>query len=249
MPGTFKWAQYLKMGRSELWLGLAPPHRQKWKRKMITRMKVVTEAAVCLATALCLAAFSAAKDAPDQKAHEIKRATAAPEYDGDGKLKLPTDFKTWVFVGSSIGLDYRADVAANTTREQKPYKNERVGDFHNVYINPEAYQHYLATGKFPDKTVLVMDVYKAEDKEPRNIVQGGHFSGSNRAVEVAVKNSNRPDGSKTDWAYYAFLNPKGKAPAKAFKDASCFDCHKKHASDDNVWVQFYPVLRDLQKAK
>ena len=32
--------------------------------------------------------------------------------------------------------------------------------------------------------------------------------------------------------------------AKARPDADCFQCHLKHASKDNVWVQFYPTLRD-----
>lgn len=216
---------------------------------MMTWTKLSATFAVCLAAAVSSAALPVPKDDPVRKPEGVQRQSTAPEYDADGKLKLPTDFKTWIFVGSNIGLDYRPDVAVDTPREQKPYKNERVGDFHNVYINPEAYRHYLETGKFPDKTVLVMDVYKAEDKEPRNIVQGGHFSGANRSVEVAVKNSQRPDGSKTEWAYYAFLNPKKPTPAKAFKDASCFDCHKKHASDDNVWVQFYPILRDLERGE
>jgi hypothetical protein len=177
------------------------------------------------------------------------KTAGAPAYDARGNLKLPEDFKTWVFVGSSLGLDYRSDVSENTTRAAKPHDAAKVGDFHNVYINPGAYEHYIATGKFPDQTVLVMDVYAAQDKEPRNIVLGGHFAGARRAVEVAVKNSNRPDGSKTAWAYYAFPMPRTTKIAKAFKDATCFECHKQHADDDNVWVQFYPTLRDLKSAK
>ena len=72
-------------------------------------------------------------------------------------------------------------------------------------------------------------------------------STENLHIEVAVKNSNRPDKSKTVWAYYMFgLN---QATAKANPDASCNQCHVKHADDDNVWVQFYPTLRMLQKFK
>jgi hypothetical protein len=47
----------------------------------------------------------------------------------------------------------------------------------------------------------------------------------------------------TDWAYYDFDKPT-KATAAAFRDATCYDCHLKHADVDNVWVQFYPTLRD-----
>ena len=122
-----------------------------------------------------------------------------------------------------------------------------MGDFHNVYINPEAYEAYIKSGKFPDKTVLVMDVYKAMDREPKGIVSRGYFPGEQRSIEVAVKNNNRPDGSKTDWAYYAFLNPSKATTARAFPDIACYQCHRKHASDDNVWVQFYPTLRNGKK--
>ena len=34
--------------------------------------------------------------------------------------------------------------------------------------------------------------------------------------------------------------------AAAFPDAACYDCHIKHADDDNVWVQFYPTLKRAQ---
>ncbi len=196
---------------------------------------------------LCFIIGDAASVPGKAPPEETKRASTVPEYDAKGNLKIPTDFKTWIFVGSSLGLDYRSDVAEKTVREKAPNQERRVGDFHNVYINPAAYEEYVKTGKFPDKTVLVMDVYQAKDKEPQNIVQGGHYSAAHRSVEVAVKNNNRPDGSKTDWAYYAFLAPDKVTTAKAFKDGTCFDCHHKHADDDNVWVQFYPTLRDLKK--
>lgn len=170
-----------------------------------------------------------------------------PQYAADGSLKRPTGFQTWMFVGANIGLQYRKDAVETTQREKDRRKDGDIGDFHNVYINPEAYEHYRRTGKFPDETVLVMDVYQAKEREPQNIVAKGFFPGDRKEIEVAVKNSNRPDGSKTDWAYYVF--PKNQATAKAFPDSACYQCHKKHADDDNVWVQFYPTLRALKKPK
>jgi acetyl esterase/lipase len=156
-------------------------------------------------------------------------------------LKRPGDHRAWVFVGSNIGIQYRKDVSETTDPEKVRRKEKEIGDFHNVYINPQAYEHYTRTGKFPDKTMLVMDVYEAKDKEPKNIVSKGYFPGNQLHVEVAVKNSKRPDGSKTDWAYYAF--PPNQPTAKAFPDSACYQCHLQHADDDNVWVQFYPTLR------
>ena len=37
--------------------------------------------------------------------------------------------------------------------------------------------------------------------------------------------------------------------ARAFPDKACYDCHLQHASDDLVWVQFYPTLRKLRDAR
>lgn len=45
------------------------------------------------------------------------------------------------------------------------------------------------------------------------------------------------------WAYYSFGDG-SRASATAFARAACFECHRQHAARDNVFVQFYPVLRD-----
>ena len=122
--------------------------------------------------------------------------------------------------------------------------------FHNIYINPEAYAYFLANKEFPDKTVLVMDVFTAPNRDPGNVLTAGFYNGKQIGLQVAVKNLNRPDGKTTPWAYYTLKNPFEPSPvmapsAKAHEDVECYDCHKAHARPDNVWVQFYPVLRKV----
>jgi hypothetical protein len=192
------------------------------------------------------ALLAVTSQAPPLPSGEPKKGPTGPQYNAKGELKRPTDYRTWVFVGANLGLQYRREAKETTEREKERTKNNKQ-TFHNVYINPEAYQHYAQTGKFPDKTVLVMEVFEALEREPQNIVERGFYPGKQLAVEVAVKNANRPDGSKTDWAYYAFSST--AQAAGAFPDANCFDCHRQHADDDNVWVQFYPTLRQYQKTK
>jgi hypothetical protein len=172
------------------------------------------------------------------------------EYNDKGELKRPVGYETWVFVGSNLGIEYGDGAAKDkpaeneTTAKKKPGKG---ANFHNIYINPEAYAHYIKTGKFPEKTVLVLDLFRAEEREPRKIVAEGLFPGAHSGMAVAVKNSTRPDGSKTDWAYYDFgLESK---TAKAFADKAGYDCLLEHADVDNVWVQFYPTLRDRKKLR
>jgi hypothetical protein len=169
-----------------------------------------------------------------------------PHYTRDGRLLLPEGFTTWVFVGSNLGLGYSNDLSANTFLERS-----RQDQYHNVYISPEAYWAYFQNRTFPDKTVLVMDVYTAQSKEPKGVVDNGSFNGPRIGIEAAVKNKNRPDGQKTEWAYYDFTDRSGpgkiRTEAEAFPDAACYSCHKSHADDDNVWVQFYPTLRRIKK--
>ncbi len=174
--------------------------------------------------------------------------SSQPEYDSSGDLKVPQDYEKWIFVGSNLGLGYNADLPAMNTTEEK--RVER-GAFHNIYISPPAYEQFIKKETFPENTVLVMEHYVAQDREPKGILTEGVFNGKRDGMEVAVKNSDRPDGSKTPWAYYVFTDPSDRTQilptASAFGDKVCYECHLEHASTDNVWVQFYPVLRKFQK--
>jgi hypothetical protein len=184
-----------------------------------------------------------------------KPVVKAPQYNAAGEFILPADFRTWVFVGANLGIEY-ADSAAPADKEKAKEKKPKPANFHNVYINPEAYEHYARTGEFPEKTVFILDIYKPEEGEPGGITAHGQFPGKQTEIAAAVKNSARPDGSKTNWAYYDFkLDPSEKrgdkavSAAKAFPDRACYECHLEHGSDDNVWVQFYPTLRRLHPKK
>lgn len=172
----------------------------------------------------------------------------APQYNAQGELKRPAGFETWVFVGANLGLEYRDDDAPPAKEDAKnDPKPIYGGNFHNVYINPEAYAAYRETGAFPDQTVFVLDIYKAEAGKPKDVVAEGRFPGEGAGIAVAVKNKNRPDGSKTEWAYYEFGR---EAPfAKAFPNSKCYDCHLEHAKDDCVWTQFYPTLLKARQAR
>jgi hypothetical protein len=174
-------------------------------------------------------------------------STPRPRYAANHDLLAPTGFESWVFVGSNLGLSYNPTLRAMTAREAGRSASGQT--FHTVYINPEAYAHFVATKEFPEPTILVMEQFAAADREPTGVLTKGVYNGQRVGVEVSVKNSARPDGSKTPWAYYDFTDPadgtKMRASATAQPDSNCADCHRDHAGRDRVWVQFYPVLRKL----
>jgi Cytochrome P460 len=173
----------------------------------------------------------------------------APQYTSSGQLQTPSGFETWVFVGSNLGLGYKNDLAV-TTAAENAHAESQV--FHNIYINPEAYAHFVATHEFPDPTVLIMEIFTAADNEPKGVVTKGVFNGERVGLQVAVKDSHSPAPHGHNWAYYIPQNlgdPSHQllASSRALPDAACESCHQAHASLDNVWVQFYPTLRKLIK--
>jgi hypothetical protein len=200
--------------------------------------------------AFCARAVKSEERQSPQKSLGAKadsQSSTAPQYNDQGELKLPVDFQKWIFVGANLGLEYRDDATKEAPAGKDEPKVGTLRNFHNVYINPEAYAHYARTGEFPELTILVLDIYQADRGEPKSIVSEGLFPGQHKGIAVTVKNSARPDGSKTDWAYYDF--PSDQTTAKAFPNKACYDCHLQHADDDNVWTQFYPVLRKHRQDK
>lgn len=195
---------------------------------------------------ICVAlTMSLAMEVSGLAARALAQSATAPQYTPDHKLLAPKGYETWVFVGSNLGLAYRNDIQAMTA-EEGARADQSV--FHNIYINQEAFVRFRATGQFPEPTILVMEQFAASDKEPKGVLAEGVYNGARVGLEVAVKNSTRPDGSTTPWAYYSFTNSADPsqplAAARARPDQACEACHRQHASTDNVWTQFYPKLRN-----
>jgi hypothetical protein len=62
-------------------------------------------------------------------------------------------------------------------------------------------------------------------------------------IEVHVKDSKLEGG----WGFYEFDGPGSAKIVK--RPASCYECHEEHAAVDTTFVQFYPTLLGLAKAK
>jgi hypothetical protein len=204
---------------------------------------------VCALFVMIALGFSLAQtQQPDQ-------AAPGPRYDSGGNLLRPPGFETWVFVGSNLGLGYADWARSMTTVEARRVEQQ---NYHNVFIAPASYAAYVASSIFPEGTMLVMDIYEAANKEVRapegkqSILNAGTFNGRRKGFEVAVKDSARPnrrdvvgeDRSVGEWAYYSFGPTSMRSRAEP--DFGCYDCHRDHAGDDKVWVQFYPVLRRIR---
>lgn len=155
-----------------------------------------------------------------------RRSRPGPVFDG-AALVRPEGYHTWPIVGASLGLSYA----------EKP-EGSGPGTFHRVYVDPSSYKAYGHAGTFPDGTMFVLELYAAHEKTAP--AKSGYFEGPRVGLEASVKDRRRfPSG----WAYFGFENG-ARAKATVLPEERCHACHLAHAAHDNVFVQFYPTLRD-----
>jgi YHS domain-containing protein len=157
-----------------------------------------------------------------------------PQFTADGQLIRPKNYREWIYLSSGLGMTYGP--AAEALRDNHPA-------FDNVFVNPAAYRSFIETGKWPDKTIFVLEVRTSESKGSIN--NGGHYQSGMVTVEAEVKDEKRFPGK---WAFFAL----GKTASEAKmipRSASCYSCHSEHGAVDNTFVQFYPTLLEVAQRK
>jgi hypothetical protein len=158
-----------------------------------------------------------------------------PEYTPSGDLILPKNFERWTYVGSPLTPN-----ALNNGKAGFP-------EFHNVYIEPTAYDIYQKTHVFPEGTIFFKELQltiKGENPDgSRTEPSGrGYFPGALNGADVTVKDTKRY-ASTGGWGYFNFNHSEPKAAtAKLKAREECAFCHEASAKKDSVWVQFYPRL-------
>ena len=205
--------------------------------KMPNSRRVVTiVAAVGLIAGVgCRGAPEVAEAAPeaggpsDQSA--ARPAGQTPSFTPAGELVRPEGWEAWVMVGASIGLSYNEPTSA-------PEPGEAPGRFHNVFMQPWAYRHFMDTGEFAEETMFVLAFYDAsQDADP---AAAGFYEGElSSTIEVHLKMRGLDESG---WGFFGFSGD--VASGEPFPaDATCYTCHAERTEHDNVFVQFYPTLR------
>jgi hypothetical protein len=100
----------------------------------------------------------------------------------------------------------------------------------------------LKTGTWPDKTILVTENRFGSSKGSIN--KNGKFQTDFRGLEIHVKDEAH---LPRKWAFY-FSDGKQPSPRRP-DNAQCYTCHEGHGAVDTTFVQFYPTLLDIAKAK
>ena len=157
----------------------------------------------------------------------------------DGKVKLPTGFRYWVFVGAPLTPN-----GLNGGQAGFP-------EYHNVYVEQKNVDAYLKTGSFPEGTVIVKELTRVltpvfPDGSRTEPSGRGFFNGEFNGIDMTVKDSSR--FAKTNgWGFFTFGHhpmPYQQTAAES-SPAECASCHIANvAKTDLTWIQFYPLLRD-----
>lgn len=188
---------------------------------MTTKTKAMIVSGLLL---ISLAAFNQSATAP----------ATDPQYTSDGKMKLPENYREWVYLSTGFDMSY-------SPAAQGAGMDHHM--FDSVFVNPTAYRSFKETGTWPDKTVLVLEVRGAQSKGSIN--KSGNFqSGDVMAREVHVKDEAKFPGK---WRFFGFGS---SATGNMIPTSSdCYSCHSQHAAVDTTFVQFYPTLLPIATAK
>jgi hypothetical protein len=190
---------------------------------MLVVNKFATTAIVSL---LVLAGAAASENATVTGAAE-----ETPRYTAAGELQVPGRFREWVFLSSGVDMSYKpiAAAAGHST-------------FENVFVNPDSYRSFLQSGTWPDKTMFMLEIRAAAGATSIN-KSGQTQSEQVLGREMHVKDA-RLDGG---WGFFAVADS-GKGTLIK-RPAECYACHEAHAAVDTTFVQFYPTLLPVAKAK
>lgn len=159
--------------------------------------------------------------------------TLSPFVDHKGNISFPYGFKSWQHLGSWAVIG----------------EERGESSLHNVYASEGAAEAYIATGKFPDGTVLVKDVVSASNAEHTT---GNAYWAEKPAVRfVMIKDNvgrfsnNALWGDGWGWALFQGDDTKNQV-ATGYRD-DCLGCHVPAKQNDWVYVYGYPALGESVK--
>lgn len=158
-------------------------------------------------------------------------AVDAKVVDAKGNLRVPENYReVYQTLGSWA-------IAANGRAGSK--------QIHQVYASPGAIAAYRKTGRFPDGTVLVKEVFNAATASMTTGTVSRADTLKGWFVMVKDRKSSHPGnplwGDGWGWSWFDARNPL-KTTSTNFK-SDCLGCHTPAQSTDWIYVSGYPALR------
>ena len=153
-------------------------------------------------------------------------------FNKQGELIRPTGYREWIFVGTPLTPNDMNDGKA------------AFPEFHNVYIDPNSWAHWKKTGKFPDGTLIAKELVSVGSKQATS--GNGYFQGDYLGLEASLKSKKKFPNVPGNWGFFRFTIENSldlRKAAAAQPEKKCSTCHQASAATDQVFTQYYPVLR------
>jgi hypothetical protein len=165
----------------------------------------------------------------------LRAQSTDPRFTSDGQLIRPDNYREWIYLSSGLGMTYGV---------VQTVVNAVVSDrFDNVFVTPQAYKAFLQTGRWPDKTMFILEVRSSATKGSIN--RAGHYQEDVVGLEAHVKDEAR---FPNKWAFFD-LGTAAPAARPLAANSNCQTCHAKSGAVDDTFVQFYPTLLPVAKAR
>ncbi|WP_031434590.1 cytochrome P460 family protein [Methylomarinum vadi] len=171
--------------------------------------------------------FTSATNAAEQQTNSTHA-----RFDKKGQLIRPSGYREWIFIG--------APLTPNDMNDGKA----AFPEFHNVYIDPGSWDHWKKTGEFRDGTVIVKELVSVGGKQAPS--GNGYFQGDYIGLEAMVKSKHHLPDANGNWGFFRFTienSPQLHKSASAQPEENCMACHQAKAAKDQMFLQYYPVLR------
>lgn len=165
---------------------------------------------------------------------EKRAPSTAPyaKFNEKGELIRPTGYREWVFIGSPLTPNDMNDGKA------------AFPEFHNVYIDPASWNPWKKSGAFPDGTLIIKELVSVGSKKAAS--GNGYFQGEYIGLEASIKSKQHFPETPGHWGFFRFTiegSPELHKTATVQPVDNCVACHQARAAQDQVFTQYYPVLR------
>jgi len=158
-------------------------------------------------------------------------SAGAKVVDAKGNLRVPENYREHYHALGSWAI--AADGEAGSKQ------------IHQVYVSPGAIAAYRKTGRFPDGTVLVKEVFNTATANMTTGTVSHADTLKGWFVMVKDRTNSHPGnplwGDGWGWSWFDAGNPL-KTTSTNFK-SDCLGCHMPAQSTDWIYVDGYPVLR------
>jgi hypothetical protein len=179
---------------------------------------------ILMTIALVLPGAAAEDPGPTTKALSVARLTP------DGKLQKPADLASRIYFGTSLGMGYNPG----------SFNAARPGQFQVVLMEPNAWRHFMTTGRYAAGSMFLLSFYDA-DTQPRSINQNGFTQAELTNFEIhLIDPAINADGR----VFYTF-GAKATEGNPLPPGNGCARCHNGHGAFNGTFAQFYPSIRPL----